>query len=198
MEIVSFVQDSFQEYEGEHSLVLFSKGCIYNCYHCHNKDEINASPIGEAMNIISKEVTPMHTAVVLLGGEPCLHSDIKDICSHIKSIGLKVKLYTNGHFVKIIQNLIDNKLLDAISIDFKCTRNTPEILGINISGAFYRRLVRDSIKISLESGIDTEVRTTIFDISPPKEEIRDYISVRFPGIRHIFQTDNLLHGKRNI
>jgi len=165
MEIVSYIEDSFQEYEGQHSLVLFSKGCLYNCYHCHNKDDINKASIGEARDIINDNITPMHTAVVLLGGEPTIHEDIADICRYIKSKDLKVKLYTNGHMVKVIKYLLDSYLLDAISIDFKCIRNSPKILGINIPGELYRDLVTTTIKNAISSNIDVELRTTLFDIS---------------------------------
>jgi len=186
MQISSIIKDSFQEYEGEHSLVLFSHGCNLNCYHCYNYNRITSDIIGDAISKIDTNITPLHSAVVLLGGEPTIHKDIDQVCKHIKSLHLKVKLYTNGMLPDIVNNLIQKNLLDSISVDIKSVTNVSELTGIYISNKKYLTSIKKIVEAA--SNIDIELRTTIFDISD-KDAIYTYVKLNFPKIRHIFQKE---------
>lgn len=186
MQIVSIIKDSFQEYEGEHSLVLFSKGCNLNCYRCYNYDQVNCESIGDAINIIDKNITPLHSAVVLLGGEPTIHYSIDEVCEYIKNKELKVKLYTNGILPVVIERLVKSNLLDSISIDLKGVANIAKLTGSAVSDESYLGAVKKSITAARD--INIEVRTTIFDISD-KESVEQYMKTNFPDIRHIFQKE---------
>jgi len=171
MQIISVIKDSFQEYEGEHSLVLFSKGCNINCSFCYNKEAMNNPPIGDAIDIINKELTPLHTAVVLCGGEPTIWKDIADVCQAVKLKKLKVKLFTNAMNMKNLKVLTDCELVDFVSIDFKCSRNVYQVLfdeaikGVDevSSKLSYFEHIMQAITNCSNMCIPYEIRTTYFD-----------------------------------
>jgi len=53
------------------------------------------------------------------GGEPTLNEDLPDFISKIKELGLLVKLDTNGTNPKMLEALINKKLVDYIAMDIK-------------------------------------------------------------------------------
>lgn len=193
--IGSYIIDSFQEYEGEHSLVLFYVGCNMRCKGCYNYNLLsNTERLYDAKELIDKYITPLHTAVVFLGGEPTIHNIVPDL-EYAKSKGLKTKLYTNGLEPYMTYELRGLELLDAISIDFKCIHNCEENIGI--SDISYRINVGTSIvesvkKIDGVKDIDVEIRTTRFpflsnsEILEIEKEVDDIIHF-YGNIRHIIQ-----------
>jgi pyruvate formate lyase activating enzyme len=62
-------------------------------------------------------------AVVITGGEPCLHSGLYDLISEIKERGFLVKLDTNGAFPKVLEKLLENNMLDYVAMDIKTSLN---------------------------------------------------------------------------
>jgi len=50
--------------------------------------------------------------VVISGGEPTIHKGLADFISKIKSLGLAVKLDTNGYKPKALKERFANKVLD--------------------------------------------------------------------------------------
>lgn len=173
--IVKVIKDAFQEYEGEHALVVFCKHCNLDCEFCHNKASLNTlEVIGDAREIIEANLNPMHTAVVLLGGE-FLHYDLSDIlelCFWLKDIGMKVKLYTNGMYPEHIEALLFFDCLDSVAIDFKQFDKDVINMGDNES---YLTILRKSLKILKNSGINTEVRTTLYH-GMDKEELNKILN----------------------
>jgi pyruvate formate lyase activating enzyme len=95
--------------------------------------------------------------VVITGGEPCLHSELGGLIEEIRSLGLAVKLDTNGYFPEVIRELIDDGLIDCIAMDIKTAwpkYNSAAGVDVDVS-----RLKR-SVDLIKQSGIDYEFRTT--------------------------------------
>lgn len=126
--IVSYQLEAFQEYPDEVSLMVFTRGCNLDCIYCFNKHSMCTESIGEAIDVIDKLINPMHTAVVISGGEPTIHpGGLEDALSYIKKeLGLKTKLFSNGVNILTLKTLLDKGLLDALSIDFKTARKVQE------------------------------------------------------------------------
>lgn len=57
--------------------------------------------------------------VCITGGEPTLHKELPEMCKEIKSVGLKVKLDTNGTNFSMLSKLIKEKLIDYVAMDIK-------------------------------------------------------------------------------
>ncbi len=192
MEIVSIIKDSFQEYEGHQSLVLFSKGCNWNCSYCYNKTQVvdNPKTIGNVLKVIGDNINPLTDAVVFLGGEPTIWgADLVRACHYVKSLGLKTKLFTNGSNPTVVTKLINEGLLDALSVDFKAPMS--QFHAVTKSNVPWDEFC-DGFELIMsdakEMGLDVEVRTTVFDelnmkgIALAKE-------VLFPDVRHICTPD---------
>ena len=167
--IVSIIRDSFQEHKDEHSLVLFCYGCDMNCSYCYNRKYVsNKDNIisNNPIEVIKNNITPMHTSITLLGGEFLLYdyTDLLELCSEIRSMGLKIKLYTNGQHPLKLHHLLKLKLIDEVSIDFK-TFFDKDILNLktNTDLNIYIRHVRESLIELSESDAKFEVRTTIYN-----------------------------------
>lgn len=201
MKLVSYIQDSFQEYENEHSLVLFSYGCSLNCIGCYNKTQVldPSQIIGDAISVIDSKVTPMHTAVVLLGGEPCIHPDILNVVKHIHSKGLNIKVFTNGMHPNILKTI--TPYVHAVSIDFKCLNNCSDILGVEYKDTNYLTNIKSSYNTCIHYAVDVEFRTTKWSTLTKQhiEEIKQYIQTNYPDVRHIIQddfTDQIANNKK--
>lgn len=191
MLIVDIIQDSFQEYQDNQSLVLFCKGCNFKCTDCYNLDTINnKQPIGEAKQVIDRFLTPMHDAVVFLGGEPTIWGySLVEAARYVKSKNLKVKVYTNGFNPAIIKELIDNNLVDAFSVDFKCLKDCKSVLGIELESEKYLNIVGKTILMIKEAKIPLKIRTTKFSSLNHVEDVVKYVSKNFPNSEHILQEE---------
>jgi len=186
MLLTSIIQDSFQEYEGYHALVLFAQGCNLRCAECYNLKEImNPSVIiGQAKDIIDQYLNPLHEAIVFLGGEPTIHPDLPELAGYVKSLGLNRKIYTNGLKPDIIRRLNEESLIDAYSVDFK-TIDDSSFLG-DISLPDYLKKVTATIEDILDHGISLELRTTKWT-GVNVEGIKEFLKENYPQVRHIIQ-----------
>lgn len=194
MQIISIIHDSFQEFENHCSLVLFSKGCNFACQKCYNLSSMEKEPIGEAIEIIDKYLTPFHDAVVFLGGEPTFwHKDLIETIRYVKNKKLLVKIFTNGSNVETIKSLNKEKLVDAYSVDFKAIKNVKDVIGRNIEDIYYLMTVERTICNILDNNIPIEIRTTKWNTVQDLPELIKYVKNRFPGVTHILQDDFIKH-----
>ena len=185
MKIVNIVSDSFQEFEGEHSLVLFAYGCNLKCSFCYNYDFTTDKDniVDNAIPIMKDVLTPLHTAVVFLGGEPTIWGDdLVKATEYVKNKNLKVKVFTNGYNHVIMPQLCE--YTDSFSVDFKCIEDTKRITGVD----HYVETVSKTIKLIMDKGIDLELRTTIFE-GLDVDGIVAYVKEHFPNVRHILTGD---------
>lgn len=187
MLLTSVIQDSFQEYEGHHALVLFAQGCNLRCAECYNLKEITnpTKNIGQAREVIDQYLTPLHDAVVFLGGEPTIHPDLPALADYVRSLRLSRKVYTNGLNPDMVERLNDAGLIDSYSVDFK-TIDDSSFLGMNIPLSVYLKNVTLTIEDILEHGIDLEIRTTKWT-GVNVEGIKKFLHGNYPQVRHIVQ-----------
>lgn len=133
MKIVSFIKESFLEYEDYVSLVLFSYGCNMKCGYCYNYHHITNPDLVMADNvysIIDNQITDMTDGLVFLGGEPTIYGhELFDVSSYSKrKYGVSVKLFSNGTNPDLIMEGMTNRLFDHVSVDFKSYHPTDHIL----------------------------------------------------------------------
>ena len=183
MKLSSFIKDSFQEYEGKYSLILFSTGCNLDCLGCYNKSSHNQDTY-DAMEILENYLNPMHEAVVFLGGEPTLWKDLPDIMKYVKSKNLQIKLFTNALFPYMIESVLP--YVDSFSVDLKTLTGSENVLGVSLPN--YLKTVMESLDMIIDSGKELEVRTTKWKNVNTKEII-DFMRMKYPSVRHIVQED---------
>lgn len=156
-------KSSLIDYPGKLSSVIFFSGCNFDCPYCHNPelargcatctDDLTIENISDFL----KQRQGFLDGVVVSGGEPTLQNDLADLCERIKGFGYPVKLDTNGSRPRVLEHLIDEKLVDYVAMDLK---TDPVLYKSYIKSDCDPDPILASIRILMESGIDYEFRTT--------------------------------------
>src|SRR5690606_17068862 len=121
------------DWDGKLCAVVFTRGCNFRCGYCHNPslvlpelfspiDDISESELFSYLNSRRNWLD----GVVITGGEPTLHLDLKDFIQKIRQLGFAVKLDTNGTNPRLLQELIQDKLIDLVAMDVKSILNQSE------------------------------------------------------------------------
>lgn len=119
--VVSLRKLSIVDYPGKLCMNLTVAGCNYRCPYCPHKKLIHHYIPMEKIstNEIIKTLRPrlgFLDGVTLEGGEPLLHKGLIDFLQELKFYGSLVKLKTNASKPKVVQILIDKKLVDYYSV----------------------------------------------------------------------------------
>jgi len=188
MKITGFQKTSLIDYPGHIVSIIFTQGCSFKCPYCHNSDLISPDskskeyfPVEYIYSFI-KNRKGLIDGVSITGGEPTLQSDLYDFITKVKSMGLKIKLDTNGCNPQILKSLFMENLLDYIAMDVKGSLQDYENIintKINIDS------IIKSIKLIQESTIPYEFRTTVVPELHDIEQIKD-IAILLKGSNKYF------------
>lgn len=177
MNIAGYRPNSFVDFPGNISAVVFLGNCNFNCWYCHNKHMLNKKPLYSTEQILDKIAINKDflDAVVVSGGEPTTEKaeDLVKFILNIKKLGLKVKFDTNGTDYKKLELLLP--YLDYVAMDIKAPfEKYKEITDITPDQI---KSIKNSIKLLLNCGIDYEFRTTLLPTLSDEDlsEIADYI-----------------------
>ncbi len=146
------------------SAVFYFKGCVFKCPYCHNREFVERGrpeyPF-ESFKEFVEERKEFLDAIVFSGGEPLLFIDeLEFLADYVKRCGLKVAIHTTGYSPDRLKILVDKNLIDWAGIDLKADRkNYPFASGTKKN---YFEKTAESIEILKDSGIEFEVRTTVF------------------------------------
>lgn len=167
MEIAGKNTNSFVDMKGMIAYIVFTPGCNFNCWYCHNRHILgNDTELLNTEEVIAdiKSRKGFVDAVVISGGEPTLQSDLKEFIIGIKAMGFKIKLDTNGTRPEVIRDLLSEKLLDYVAMDIKAPFYKYEKIACS---EVDKEKIEESINLLLNSEIDYEFRTTF---SPDLDE----------------------------
>ena len=192
-------KNSLVDYPGKLSSVIFLSGCNFDCPFCHNPALARGGAVCPtdltAANIYTflEQRQGFLDGVVISGGEPTLQHGLEDFCRQIKAFGFPVKLDTNGSRPKVLERLIDEKLVDYVALDLK---TDPVLYKSYIKAGYGPDPILDSIRILMASGIDYEFRTTCVKPIVTLETIEN-ISRIIQGARlyalQRFRSNDVLH-----
>lgn len=161
MDFSGLVKTSTLDFPGKIAAVLFSPGCNFDCFYCHNRELLQKgnsllSP-ADVTEFLEKR-RGLLDGVVLTGGEAALQKDIAVFAEKLKEMGYHVKLDTNGSRPEVVKSLLDQGLLDYVALDYKAPWDRyAEFCG----KAAHPAEVKKTLAHLLLSGIDFEVRTTV-------------------------------------
>ena len=161
MRLAAIMGSTLLDYPGRVACILFTQGCPYDCFYCHNRQLIPfLQPLGPEPSAIEflERRRGLLEGVVISGGEPTAHADLPSFIRKIKDSGFLVKLDTNGNSPRMLRSLLDAGLLDYVALDVKAPwERYHEICG---PSADWER-VADSLGILKDAHIGWEVRTTV-------------------------------------
>jgi pyruvate formate lyase activating enzyme len=161
---------SLIDFPGTVSCIVFTRGCNLRCPYCHNPELVGMKPFqgmvseGEVRGYLEKRKNLLQ-GVCITGGEPLLHPEIGEWTGFARSLGLKVKLDTNGLFPEKLKNLE----LDYIAMDIKTLPEKYDRVGA-VGGECAER-IRESISWIIRSGVPHEFRTTVAPGIVDREDI---------------------------
>jgi len=164
MEIGGFERLSLIDYPDKIASVVFTTGCNFRCWFCHNSDLVNRNHKNLLLYSEKKVLTLISNTkhiiegVTITGGEPTINADLPEFIKKIRDLGLDVKLDTNGSNPNMLMDFIDRKLVNYIAMDVKAPiEKYTDVITIN----GFEEKVLQSINLLLASDIDYEFRTTI-------------------------------------
>lgn len=154
------------DFPGHLACTAFTGICNFRCPYCHNAPLVltpGACPViseEEFFDFLSSRTGKLE-GVCITGGEPTLQPDLPEFIAKIKSLGLLVKLDTNGYQPELLKTLLDAQLLDMVAMDIKNSRDFYAATAGIHEASFELERIEKSITLLLLSGIRHEFRTTI-------------------------------------
>lgn len=159
------------DYPGHMACLIFTGACNYRCPFCHNASLVlnpNSQPAISEEEIFAflQSRKDILEGVCISGGEPTLQADLPEFIRKIRTMGFHVKLDTNGSRPGILKALLEEGLLDYVSMDIKnALKKYLSTIGIPESVSGFNNLITDSVRQSAEllmqSSIPYEFRTTV-------------------------------------
>ncbi len=98
------------------------------------------------------------TGVVIGGGEPTIHNQLFELAYKIKSIGLDIKLDTNGTRPKRIKKMMEEKVIDYIALNVKAPID--KYFDV-VQNKVDTTAIEESIRLLRRGNVDYEFGTTV-------------------------------------
>ncbi len=162
MNIYGLQKLTLLDFPGRTACTVFTGGCNLRCPFCHNASLVRPAegePINGEVEDFLKKRAGILDGVCITGGEPLLQRDIADFIRFVRSLGLAVKLDTNGTLPQYLVPLLEEGLLDYVAIDLKnCPEKYAQTVGVP---GFDFAPVAESIAALRRLGTPHELRTTL-------------------------------------
>jgi pyruvate formate lyase activating enzyme len=131
---------SLIDYPNKIASVLFTPGCNLRCGFCHNwRIAVEPKPpfLQEAVALGILERRKKYVdAVVVTGGEPCMHKELPRFLEKLKQRGFQVKLDTNGFYPDVLEQCL--AYVDYVALDVKTSLEKYALLGAKDTAGFLR------------------------------------------------------------
>jgi pyruvate formate lyase activating enzyme len=156
-------KNSFIDFPGRISCVLFLSGCNFYCPYCHNPELARGVPAAQPPFTLDQFYAFLEArrslldGVVISGGEPTLQADLPAACAAVKSLGFSIKLDTNGSRPHVLRHLVSEGLVDYVAMDIKTDpRHYVPVFQCEDG----KEALQESIRIIMDSAPAYEFRTT--------------------------------------
>jgi pyruvate formate lyase activating enzyme len=193
-EIKGFLETSFVDWPGKVCSVLFVPHCNFRCPYCHNHplifhpEQYASIPIEEILSYLRFHEDWID-GVCLTGGEPTQHLNLPLLIQQIKREGFLIKLDTNGSNPHMLENLIEARQIDFVSMDVKAPLD-PFSYRRSAGLAINLDLILRSIEILKKGEVEYKFRMTVVPGLHKEEDIRNLGSQLRVGPRLVLQNFN--------
>lgn len=159
--IAGLQKTTFIDFPEKIACIVFTQGCNFRCGYCHNPELFeNKEPVLSVpafFEFLNKRKGKLD-GVVITGGEPTLHKELKDFIKQIKDLEFLVKLDTNGTNPNLLEELFSENLLDYVAMDIKAPLDKyKSIVNVDVD----EKTIQKSLDLIMNSGVDYEFRTTV-------------------------------------
>jgi len=149
---------SLIDYPNKVASVLFTPGCNLRCGFCHNwRIAVDPQPPflqeATALELLEKRKRYVD-AVVVTGGEPCMHKELPKFLAKLKERGFAVKLDTNGFYPEVLEECLGS--VDYVAMDVKTCPEKYRLLGAKDTAGLMR-----TVEILKTGKVPYEFRTTV-------------------------------------
>ncbi len=174
MEIHGFQKMTLLDYPGKVASTVFLAGCNFRCPFCHNARLVTKITLADYVpqdEVIGhlKMRKGLLDGVCITGGEPLISDDVFELMKEIKSLGLLIKLDTNGSFPERLRRAVFGGLCDSVAMDIK---NSPEKYGLTAGlEKFDIAPIKESVEFLRSGAVDCEFRTTVMPELHTPEDI---------------------------
>ena len=138
-------------------------GCNFRCPYCDRSDIVldylgmETIPERDVLDHLYR-VRGFLGGLCIGGGEPTLHNGLLAFVYKVKSLGYSVKIDTNGTRPKRLGKLMEEKLVDYISLEVKAPLDRyVDVVRYDVDV----KAVEQSIRLIRRGGVDHEFRTTV-------------------------------------
>ena len=168
LDIFGFIENSFVDWDGMITSIIFLPRCNFRCPFCHNKELVSDWKSLDDRRVDSRDVIDVLRknkewidGLTVTGGEPTLHVDaLIPFLETVRKTGIKIKIDTNGANPSALKKLVEMKLVDYIAMDVKARLDEDAYAkACGVDG--FLSNVKESIKFIMSCGIDYEFRTTV-------------------------------------
>ncbi|MBO5643685.1 MAG: anaerobic ribonucleoside-triphosphate reductase activating protein [Lentisphaeria bacterium] len=151
------------DYPEHVACTVFTAKCNLRCPFCHNADlavggDEHLPETRESLLEFLKARKKILDGVCVTGGEPLLHNETLELLTDIKSLGLAVKLDTNGTFPGRLKCAVNEGLVDMVAMDIK---NSPQKYTATCGNIDLLDKVKESVEFLLSGKVLHEFRTTV-------------------------------------
>ena len=175
LQIAGLVPMSTVDWPDHLTATVFTQGCPWSCFYCHNRDLIPVRTPGtvswdEVRSLLARR-RGLLDGVVLTGGEALRQDALADAAAEVREMGFQVGLHTAGMYPARLRDLVAAGLVDWVGLDVKAL---PEHYEQVVGRPNAAQRVRQSLQVLLDamSGAgpgsegegaapDFEVRTTV-------------------------------------
>lgn len=175
---------SLIDYPNKVASVLFTPGCNLRCGFCHNwRIVVDPKPpfLQEALALRILESRKKYVdAVVVTGGEPCMHKELPKFLEKLKKRGFQVKLDTNGCYPEVLEQCLAH--VDYVALDVKTSLEKYKLLGAKDTSGLLRTL--EMLKMDK---VPYEFRTTVVPEIVTAEDLSRICELVKGAKTHVFQ-----------
>ncbi|WP_158654715.1 MULTISPECIES: anaerobic ribonucleoside-triphosphate reductase activating protein [unclassified Helicobacter] len=175
--VVSLTPFSLIDFPKKLSAILWFGGCNLRCAYCYNYELIYPQKFLPKERIIKflESRIGLLDGVVCSGGECSIWGDkLIGFIQEIKSMGFCIKVDTNASNPKVLQELLEKKLLEYVALDFKAPAYKMQKLCLKE----YYKDFKACFELLRDSHIEYEVRSTFHSDFLTKEDLifmRDWL-----------------------
>ena len=192
--IYSLTPFTLLDYPHKSACILWFAGCNMRCLYCYNPEIVNGKGTLSFEEILSflHSRKNLLDAVVFSGGECVMHKNIISLITEVKKIGFLVKIDTNGSSPDVMQQLLNQKLIDYVALDFKAPKS--KFKAITKSDLY--EPFEKTLDVILKSEIPFEVRTTYHSDLLTEEDLMEMI--RFLEFKNYAGNYYIQYFKNNV